>query len=309
LLPIGADRNTFPYRLVADDGVAYFLKLRSGAFNPTGVEVQRWLCDHGLEQVIPPLITREGLSWMRIEPYGVVLYPFVEGQTGMRRPLSEAQWVEFGGALRRLHGVVLPTSLEESVARETYGDYFRERVRGFICGAEDADVEDAIAAALAKLLRERRETIVDLVERAERRAIALRRRRLPTVLCHADMHANNLLLADDGRLFIVDWDTLLHAPKERDLMFIGGGVGRVWNDEREAALFYEGYGPTQIDAAALAYYRCERVVEDVFEYCDEVLASGKSEADRVRALERLSIQFGPGDLVIEIARATDASAG
>lgn len=32
---------------------------------------------------------------------------------------------------------------------------------------------------------------------------------------------------------IVDWDEPIMAPKERDLMFIGGGVANVWNDPSE----------------------------------------------------------------------------
>lgn len=30
------------------------------------------------------------------------------------------------------------------------------------------------------------------------------------------------------------------APKERNLMFIGGGVANVWNNPREEKFFYKG---------------------------------------------------------------------
>ena len=32
-----------------------------------------------------------------------------------------------------------------------------------------------------------------------------------------------------------------YDPKERDLMFIGGGVANVWNKPHEETLFYKGY--------------------------------------------------------------------
>ena len=57
-----------------------------------------------------------------------------------------------------------------------------------------------------------------------------------------------------------DWIARL-APRERDLMFIGAGVAGHWRDAQEAIWFYEGYGPQQPDAQAMAYYRCERRVE------------------------------------------------
>ena len=306
-LPIGADRNTTAYRLVAADGAAYFLKLRSGPFNPASVEIQPWLREHGLAQVIEPISTVAGQPWTRVGEYAVVLYPFVEGQSGMQRPLSDPQWIELGEALKRLHGMGLPSATGESIPREAYADHFRAMVRGFMRQAEDTVFDDPIAGDLAAMLRARRETVLDLVSRAELHATALKQVALELVLCHADIHAANVMVADDGRLFIVDWDTLLYAPKERDLMFIGAGVGRVWRDERERTLFYTGYGATQVDPTALAYYRYERIVEDIAEYADQALSSDADETERARALQRLAIQLEPGNVVIGIAYATDAA--
>jgi hypothetical protein len=47
---------------------------------------------------------------------------------------------------------------------------------------------------------------------------------------------------------IVDWDDPVLAPRERDLMFVGAGVGGAWNREDESAAFYRGYGPVTVDA-------------------------------------------------------------
>ena len=91
---------------------------------------------------------------------------------------------------------------------------------------------------------------------------ALCDRSLPLVPCHADIHAGNVLVDARGRLHLLDLDTLLLAPRERDLMFIGAGVAGHWRDAQETIWFYEGYGPQQPDAQAMAYYRCERIVAD-----------------------------------------------
>ncbi len=73
-------------------------------------------------------------------------------------------------------------------------------------------------------------------------------------LCHSDLHAGNVLSEPDGGFYIVDWDEPVLAPKERDLMFIGGGY---WGDcqlPQAEALFYRGYGTTDVDLCALASY-------------------------------------------------------
>jgi len=120
------------------------------------------------------------------------------------------------------------------------------------------------------------------------------------VLCHADIHAWNLLIDANATLYIVDWDTLILAPKERDLMFVGAGLDKLWPSAREEALFYQGYGATEIDPTALAYYRYERIVEDIAAYCQQLLLTDQGGDDRAEGLRQLVGQFEPG-AVIEVA--------
>lgn len=51
------------------------------------------------------------------------------------------------------------------------------------------------------------------------------------------------MIDGNDTLYIVDWDDPIIAPKERDLMFIGGGVANVWNERHEEVSFYRGMEP------------------------------------------------------------------
>jgi spectinomycin phosphotransferase len=304
-LALGADADTAVYRVSADDSAAYFLKLRRySAFAESTVEVPQILHDQGIAPVIIPVATATGQLWTPLEEFVAILYPYIAGCDGFESPLSEAQWVELGAALKGIHTASLPPEASRHIPREEYSSRWRDRVRELQQWAMKTAVTEHATAPLTTFLRMWHDIISDLVERAELLGAALREQRPACVLCHADLHAFNVLISDDGRLYIVDWDTTIFAPRERDLMFMGGGIGRVWNMDREVEPFYRGYGPTEVDQTALAYYRYERIVEDIAVGCDEFLLSTTGEAARAEALALLQSQFATNG-VVDIAYQTE----
>ncbi|MEJ2710858.1 MAG: phosphotransferase, partial [Anaerolineales bacterium] len=175
----------------------------------------------------------------------------------------------------------------------------------FMGRVEEETFDEPIAARLATFLNGKRAEILDLVERTERLAQALRTRSPEFVLCHSDIHAGNILIDVNGNFYIVDWDDPILAPKERDLMYAGGGqFGVRRTPEEEETLFYRGYGQTQVDPDALAYYRYERIIEDIAVYCEELLLTEEGGADREQAYRYLTANFLPGN-VLEIAYKSD----
>ncbi len=305
-LPIGNDVNTAVYRVVSEAATPYFLKLRRGSFDTTTVAIPKFLRDCGVEQVIAPIETRQRQFWARMDAFAVALFPFVEGQNGFASPLTDRLWIELGVALRGVHAAEVPPSLSAMIAREHSSSRCRHLDRALQARIEETEFADPIAAQMDSFLRAHRDTIAHMVDRADALGSALRAHSAPLVLCHADIHAANVLIDAKGALYLVDWDTLVFAPKERDLMFIGGGIGGAWNDPREAVLFYQGYGQTEINPSALAYYRYERFIEDIAEYCERLLRTDLSEADRETGLHKFVAAFQPGD-VVEIARRTDVT--
>ena len=307
-LPLGADINTAVYRVVTEDQTLYFLKLRSGVFDETSVLLPRFLHDQGIRQIIAPLATIGGRFWADLDAFKVILSPFIEGRGGFEVDLSDSQWIEFGAALKAVHSAVPPAEIRDRLERETYAPKWREIVRAFQARVEGETFADPISAKLAALLNDNRLLILDLLARAERLSAALEVRAQDAekwVVCHADIHVGNILLEPSGAIYLVDWDNPILAPKERDLMFVGGGVGGgAHTPEEEEALFYQGYGQTEIDAVALAYYRYERIVQDIAAYCEEILVMDRGDDDREVGLRQLTSQFRPNQ-VIDIAYRSD----
>lgn len=304
-LPLGADLNTAVYRVVTNDETVYFLKLRRGEFDEATVAVPKYLSDLGIKQIIPSLTTQTGQLWASLAPFKVILYPYVEGHNGFERNLSDQQWVEFGAALKRFHTADIPSAITSSIQREKFSPQWRDTVKMFLERIEVETFDEPVAVEMAAFLKIKGDETLELVKRAERFAQMLQEQPPEFILCHADIHAWNLLIDDNDAFYMVDWDTLIFAPKERDLMFVGGGLGGNGHTPREEeALFYQGYGQTQIDPIAMAYYRYERIIEDIAVYCGQIFLSDEGGEDRKQSLEYLKSNFLP-NCTIEMACQSD----
>jgi len=124
--------------------------------------------------------------------------------------------------------------------------------------------------------------INQLIDFLKRLASQLKKRTLPFVVCHADLHPANVLRDNAGNVFIVDWDEVMMAPKERDFIFLNESsfYGLASNS---ISSFLKGYGPTEIDWAILTYYKLERAIQDLIEYTEQVFFKNDSVGEKTKA--------------------------
>lgn len=303
-LPLGADMNASVYKAQTLDQKSYFIKLKQGHHHDISTEIVELLQNAGIRQIIPPIKTVQGKATQRVEDFTLIVYPFVSGQDGFNQNLTEAQWIKLGKALRQVHEVEVPLPLQNRIRKETYAQKWRQVVRSLYVPIEAEPIADEIALKLQKFMRKNMLAIRQLVDRAEQLGEKLQNQSPKCVLCHSDIHAGNVLIEGNNEIYIVDWDEPIMAPKERDLMFIGGGVGNVWNKPPEEKFFYKGYGKTEVDLTLLAYYRHERIVEDIAIYGQELLLTTARGKDRPEMYRQFIAMFAPQG-VVEIAFKTE----
>jgi spectinomycin phosphotransferase len=301
-LPLGADENTAVYRVRTETGTTYFLKLRKN-FDEIIVRVPLLIKEQGIPAIIAPVETTAKQHSADFGEHKLILYPFIEGKDGFEVELSDEQRRRLGVTLKAIHSTPLPPDLRTRIPQETYSPYWRELLQTFLAQVESKPFGEPSAAKVADFMKSRRTEIHQLVQRAGELAFKLQSRPLERVLCHSDLHGGNILIGSHDELYIVDWDNPILAPKERDLMFIGGGIDGIWKSKREEAIFYQGYGETDIDRTALAYYRYERILEDLVVICRQLLSTDEGGADRERSLGWFTSNFEPGG-TIEIADQT-----
>jgi len=298
-LPVGDDSNAWSFRAVADGGTRWHLKVRRGPVDPATVLVPAFLRGHGLVQVVAAVPAADGDPWRPLGDFTLLVYPWVGGVPAPERGLTDRQWVDLGRFVAELHRTMLPADLAGTVTRESFVPWGAGPVRVLDGRIGQGPPGDPLHAELARSWHEHRDEIAAAVDRAEQlgRAMAAARPRL--VLCHADLHLANLLVDDGDGLAVVDWDGLELAPPERDLSFFVTGT-----TDRERARFFEGYGPTGLDQAALAYFGWEWVAQELADYGGRVFDDRLGEATRRHALAEFRRLFAPGD-VIDVARRAD----
>ena len=297
-LPLGHDASAWVYRARAADGGAYFVKARRGGVNEAGLAVPRYLHERGIARVDAPLPTSAGALWTAAGDYALVLYPFVPGATGMERGMTARQWADYGAQLRRVHDTTVGGDLARLLRRDDFTSARAEKVRRLDAHIGVRAFDEPAARELAAFWRERRRAILTLMDRAEDLGRRLAEAALPLVLCHADIHTANVLLDAEGRVWLVDWDEAVFAPRERDLMFMVGGISRKLVGPEDEEHFFRGYGGTGVDPLALAYYRYAWAVGDIGAFGAEVFFRPDPGRDTKRAAADSFIGlFQPGEIV------------
>lgn len=304
LLPLGADMNAWVYKAETDDQSSYFVKIKREHHHDVGIAIMEQLDNAGIQNIIPPIKTINNQLIAYCDDVTCIVYPFIQGQDGFTRSLTDEQWVTLGKTLKHIHEIDVPLSIQDQIRQETYSREWHEFVRSLYPRIQAEPIGDEIALKLLAFMKEHILTIRQLVDRSEQLAQRLQNESHTFVLCHSDIHGGNVLMDDNNALFIVDWDDPIMAPKERDLMFIGGGVASVWNKPHEEALFYKGYGPTDVNKAILAYYRHERIVQDIAEYAQALLFTDAGGEDRAEMYKHFIAMFDPNG-VVDIACKTD----
>jgi spectinomycin phosphotransferase len=71
-------------------------------------------------------------------------------------------------------------------------------------------------------------------------------------------------------------------------------------------LFYQGYGKTDVNSFALAYFRYERIIQDVAAFAQELVSGQGGEESKKQSLCYLKGNFAPNGTV-ELARHAEQS--
>jgi spectinomycin phosphotransferase len=174
-----------------------------------------------LDFVVAPLADEEGHVIRRVsDRYAVTVSPLIEGETsswGSYESLDDRR--RMGGVLGRLHSATehVPADLpriedfalpSRAALEEALDDLERPWSSGPF-GEPTRQVLQANAHDIERRLQEYDELVAHVRERSG-----------PWVVTHGEPHRANVVRDPRGGVHLVDWDTTLIAPRERDLRMV-----------------------------------------------------------------------------------------
>lgn len=286
-LTVGTDRDARSWRAVDDDGERFAVKLSTGG-TAAGLLVPACLARLSVPGVVAPVPTLDGTVWGRHGGARLSVVPWVGEQRALDGTMTGAHWTALGTILARVHAAPLPPLLERTLPREDHRhDQLSDLLDEVDGTVSQLEATDPVAQNAARSWTRVTGDVRTLRSAADRLAGKLRAETTPYVLCHADAHLGNVLIARNGRVWLVDWDDALLAPIERDLLVaVGGVLGDAPVTPQQRSWFAKGYGPYEYDARRLVYYGCVRALVDLADFTAEALdLEGATPSRRAAALQ------------------------
>jgi thiamine kinase-like enzyme len=196
---------------------------------------------------VAPVPTRRGEVLRPVgERYVLAVYPFREGHSftfGQALPAAEQR--QLLDMLIRLHAC---TPLVGGMARRVrvevdHRDTLEKALRGMAIHPTGGPLTGQARKQLAAHTTAVERVLADF----DRLGYDMAKRAAPLVLSHGEPHPGNVL-ACDGRLLLLDWDTVGLAPPERDLWWLSSSdaVDAMAHDSAAS----EAVGATAPDSAA-----------------------------------------------------------
>jgi spectinomycin phosphotransferase len=211
------------WQAIADNGTSYFLAVhelgRPGDVSSSlrrleqALGTARWLeSQPGLEYAVGPVPGASGaICRLMAESFALSVYRWLDGE-----PMRQPDDPRTGQLLARLHRISQP--LPPGVAHvEDFVIPHREDLHTALADLDGVWTTGPYAEPCRQALRRHVEDVHALMADYDRAAARAVSSRSDWVVTHGEPFGPNLVQSADGQLYLVDWDSALLAPRERDL--------------------------------------------------------------------------------------------
>jgi len=209
----------------------------------------------GLPFVVAPLPARDGEPLRRVDGrYTVSVFPFLAGRSHPFGAYSDRELREQAlDMIAALHQATAAVGNRAPRHVPSYGG--RDDLEAFLGDPERPWHGGPYSEAAHQLMMPRSADLARLANGFDRLADSTATARARLVITHGEPHQANLM-AVDGRLMLIDWDTVAMAPPERDVSQIAAA------DNKGIDRYQQATG-RELDPAILTLYRLRWYLDDL----------------------------------------------
>ncbi len=278
------------YTATNDAANVWFVKILRHKLHQPSVAVPEFLYEKlGYHFVIPPLANHQCMLWGKIAEHDVMVYPYLRGKTVMDDASFE-WWQEIGNIFALLHSTELPGDVVRTLQIEDFVPPWGQKAKRVVAYASTSGLIGT-SRELAHFIQSKEQEIQAILARTEELGNLLREEKPELVLCHADPNQSNIFVTNENEIVLIDWDGVMLAPRERDLMFFTG------KDQNQFMSGYDNNQHFNINALAIAYYKYEWVVQEIGDYGMQIFFSDVDDITKQHALREFYKLFAYGDVV------------
>lgn len=209
----------------------------------------------GLDFVVGPVADGGGDVVRRLgSRYALSVYPFITGESfAFGAHVDAARRDQVLDMIVAIHGASTEVASEARV--DGLGFSGRGALEAALAAPDHPWSGGPFSSAAQSLVAERAPELTELMRMFDSLAAAHRPSPSELVITHGEPHAGNVMSVD-GRLVLIDWDTLALGPPERDLWL-------VVSDEGDEVARYEAATGRRVDPARVFLYRLRWYLDDV----------------------------------------------
>lgn len=256
---------------------AYFLKIHGDTVLPLERFdlLSRMYEQAHIEEILHPIKTKNDKSYVFLDSYPVVLFPYVDGKNGFEMPFPGDIRFRIGEVLAHLHQ--LKNVGEDYPVIEDFIFPYKQKLKELL---EITESKNEYQKEVGILLHKNKQQILHSLQVLESLGEKIRRKNPELVICHGDIHDGNILLDKDGKVHIIDWDDLKLCPKEKDLNYV--------KDFTETMRGYQSVLPeTVVDQEIIEYYGARWTLSEIYDWSNRILSEEHEDIENKRFLEGL----------------------
>lgn len=231
------------------------------------------------DKIVHPLKTLSNSFKCGDEENIYLLSTYINGSNLLGKELSECQVRELASVVAELHSYGKSIPLDTNVIEEDFDMKFTDKI---IAHLKQLDI---LKFSLKELLKPFNNAIKQAIIILKELSLNLKGNNLNLCLCHIDIHEGNILQNENG-LVLIDWEGLKLAPMEADFFDI---VRKDWQ-----TIFFEEYRKKhpsyELNTQTLKFYQLRRVLEDIWEFIEQIQYDELLEEEEQSSLNYLKIE-------------------